>query len=147
MLSVQDVNEILLESHEPPHTKTTEWTYGLLSIAVCLWGIIMSLTLALRSRAQGENHASPALAETVARGTQNCFDRFERCITLAAMTNHMELVLVQNQFARFSLWVSNVGVFAPGRTSLDYRLQEAEDVHRLVRGLLESLNEALEICR
>ncbi|KID95966.1 hypothetical protein MAJ_08107, partial [Metarhizium majus ARSEF 297] len=101
---------------------------------------------ALKNLPQTANPASARLPKTIAVGSGNCFRTFERCSALAATLGPRESALIQNQLARFSLWTSSIGVFAPERASLDYRLQEVDDVHRLVRGLLESLDASLGTC-
>ena len=55
--------------------------------------------------------------------------------------------MVEDQFARFSTWTAGIGVFAPGRASMDYRLRRAPDVQSVVTGLLESLNYRIRTCR
>lgn len=46
-----------------------------------------------------------------------------------------------DQFARFSLWTANIGVFASGLASLDHSLREAQEVHEVITGLLEVLDD------
>uniref|UniRef100_A0A093VD80 Serine/threonine-protein phosphatase n=2 Tax=Talaromyces marneffei PM1 TaxID=1077442 RepID=A0A093VD80_TALMA len=53
---------------------------------------------------------------------------------------------VEDQFARFSLWTANIGVFASGRASLDHRLREAQEVHEVITGLLEVLDDRIQEC-
>ncbi|PYH93865.1 Annexin [Aspergillus ellipticus CBS 707.79] len=47
---------------------------------------------------------------------------------------------IEDQLGRFSIWTSNIGVFATRRASLDYRLRAIPDVQRLVIALLDALN-------
>ncbi|KAH7125707.1 hypothetical protein B0J11DRAFT_312300 [Dendryphion nanum] len=49
------------------------------------------------------------------------------------------VALIQNQTGRFNIWTSNIGVFAPLRLSMDYRLRDAPEIHSLVLKLLHSL--------
>ncbi|CCF42269.1 serine/threonine protein phosphatase [Colletotrichum higginsianum] len=79
--------------------------------------------------------ASPTIADLA----RSCLERFQKCLNKAADVHPRELTLVENQVARFSVWAANIGVFAPGRGSLDHRLREAPDVQDAVGGLLEAL--------
>ncbi|KAL2155506.1 hypothetical protein VTH82DRAFT_248 [Thermothelomyces myriococcoides] len=54
--------------------------------------------------------------------------------------------MVEDQLARFSLWTSSIGVFAPGRASMDHRLREAPDVHDAVITLLDSASDSVRDC-
>lgn len=45
----------------------------------------------------------------------------------------------EEQRARFSIWSANIGVFAKGHASLDYRLRESLDARKLMLDLLKSL--------
>ena len=45
--------------------------------------------------------------------------------------------LFEVQLARFNLWASNIGTFAPYRTSLDCRLRDAPEVTNVIVGLLD----------
>ncbi|KAK6222240.1 serine/threonine protein phosphatase [Colletotrichum tabaci] len=76
---------------------------------------------------------------TIADLARSCLERFQKCLNKAADVHPRELTLVENQVARFSVWAANIGVFAPGRGSLDHRLREAPDVQDAVGGLLEAL--------
>lgn len=78
-------------------------------------------------------------SSTIADLARSCLGRFQKCLNKAADVHPRELTLVENQVARFSVWAANIGVFAPGRGSLDHRLREAPDVQDAVGGLLEAL--------
>lgn len=54
--------------------------------------------------------------------------------------------MVEDQLARFSTWASSIGVFAPGRASMDHRLRYTLDVQGVVMDLLESLTYRIEAC-
>ncbi|KAK2055146.1 hypothetical protein LY76DRAFT_550841, partial [Colletotrichum caudatum] len=68
-----------------------------------------------------------------------CLKSFQRCLEMSVSIHPRERSLVDDQVARFSVWASNIGAFAPGRGSLDYRLREAIEVFDVVAGLLEAL--------
>lgn len=46
---------------------------------------------------------------------------------------------VEDQYGRFNIFARNVGTFADGHASLDYRLRNSEDAQEVTRRLLESL--------
>lgn len=46
---------------------------------------------------------------------------------------------VDEQLARFNIWASNIGVFAHGHASLDYRLRDSPEAKTLMIQLLEGL--------
>lgn len=54
--------------------------------------------------------------------------------------------LIENEFARFSIWSSNIGIFASGRASMDDRLRGEPSIKRLVLGLLEVLQGRIKQC-
>ncbi|OCL12400.1 hypothetical protein AOQ84DRAFT_437031 [Glonium stellatum] len=54
------------------------------------------------------------------------------------------LPLLEDQYGRFNIWARNVGVFASGHASLDYRLREDPQPKALVGGLLEGLQDQLQ---
>ncbi|PGG96607.1 hypothetical protein AJ80_09808 [Polytolypa hystricis UAMH7299] len=82
---------------------------------------------------------------SISDSSRLCLSSFARCLEQTT-PYPLEHALIENQRGRFSLWASNIGVFGPGRGSLDYRLREVDHVHRLVEGLLESLNGLVETC-
>ena len=45
---------------------------------------------------------------------------------------------------RFELWAVNLGLFASGHASLDYRVRDAESIRQALLRFLSSLNEALD---
>jgi hypothetical protein len=48
-----------------------------------------------------------------------------------------------DQRGRFHLWISNIGVFADYRASLDYRLRELRDYRDLVIEILQGVQDCL----
>jgi hypothetical protein len=84
---------------------------------------------------------------TIAGGAELCLHSFEQCLQQAASIHPRELSLVEDQLARFSVWTANIGVFAPGRASMDHRLREVPDVQVVVTGLLEALDDRIQNCR
>ena len=96
------------------------------------------------------------MAETIADRARACFNIYHECLEAipphggeeqrqlfmaSADTNHIPLATrVEMQLGKFNLWTSNIGVFAPLKFSMDYRLRDAPDVRGLVLKLLMSLN-------
>lgn len=89
---------------------------------------------------------STSSGQAIAKAAQACLLSFDSCMHALVALGPKERALVQNQLSRFSLWTASIGVFAPGRASMDHRLRDAEDVSRLVRGLLEALDANLARC-
>lgn len=50
---------------------------------------------------------------------------------------------IQNEFVRFKLWESNIGVLADVHASLDFRLREVPDVAELFLRQLDTIEERL----
>ncbi|KAL1638136.1 hypothetical protein SLS58_008973 [Diplodia intermedia] len=51
---------------------------------------------------------------------------------------------VDDQLARFNIWTCNIGVFASGHASLDYRLRDSPEAKTLMIQLLEGLHRFLK---
>lgn len=84
--------------------------------------------------------------KTIAHAAQFCLESFDVCLGIAEDLGPKEFALIQNQLGRLSLWVSNIGVFALDRASIDYRLRDVPDTHRLIKGLVEVLNRNIQQC-
>lgn len=84
---------------------------------------------------------------TIAETAGACLQSFNKCLALFAVLPSQQQSAVEDQLGRFSIWAANIGVFAPFRASLDYRLHGVADVQRLVRGLLRTLNEHIQQCK
>jgi hypothetical protein len=83
---------------------------------------------------------------TIAEDAGICLHSFNECLAHFALLPPQQQSGIEDQLGRFSIWTSNIGVFAPTRASLDYRLRGVADLHRLVRGLLRTLNEHIQRC-
>ncbi|KAK2778737.1 serine/threonine protein phosphatase [Colletotrichum kahawae] len=57
-----------------------------------------------------------------------------------------ELSLVEDQFARFSVWAATLRIFGANDTCLDHRLREASDLRDMVVGLLNILTHRIQHC-
>ncbi|KAL6796176.1 hypothetical protein GGI42DRAFT_331043 [Trichoderma sp. SZMC 28013] len=78
--------------------------------------------------------------KTVAAAANQCLESFNKCLLQESFIHPREFSLVEDQVARFSTWSSGIGVFAPGRASMDHRLRYAPEVQSIAISLLESLN-------
>lgn len=83
---------------------------------------------------------------TISEKARICLLSFKECLGKMAALDPQRQSLIENEFARFSVWTSNIGVFANGRASMDHRLREAPDVQRLVLGLLDVLHGRINKC-
>lgn len=108
----------------------------------------MSTIASWKSAVKSQTRHAPNVGEvkTIAQVAKFCLDTFDVCLAIAADLGPKEVSLIQNQLVRFSLWISNIGVFALDRASIDYRLQDVPDTQRLVKGLVEVLNGNLQKC-
>lgn len=88
--------------------------------------------------------AAPAVS--VALSANHSLSAFQRCLLAASAVHPRELSMVEDQLARFSTWASSIGVFAPGRASMDHRLRCTSDVQGVVMDLLDSLSYRIEAC-
>ncbi|UKZ74546.1 hypothetical protein TrVFT333_002216 [Trichoderma virens FT-333] len=85
--------------------------------------------------------APPGLNKTtIAAAANQCLESFQKCLFRESSIHPKEFSMVEDQVARFSTWTSGIGVFAPGRASMDHRLRYAPEVQSVTIGLLESLN-------
>ncbi|KAL3472857.1 hypothetical protein BJX99DRAFT_234764 [Aspergillus californicus] len=89
----------------------------------------------------------PDLQDTsLAERARQCLLSFNECQARSTCLLPQAQAAIEDQVGRFSIWASNIGVFAATRASLDYRLREAEDVQRLIFGLLKTLDESIQQC-
>lgn len=71
-----------------------------------------------------------------------CLSDFDALVIVQpASDNHRNCndLNIEEQRARFLIWSANIGIFADGHASLDYRLRENWDARNLMLDLLESL--------
>ena len=50
---------------------------------------------------------------------------------------------VEDQLARFNIWAGNIGVFAEGHASLDYRVRDNDDLRDLILSFFDALKDLL----
>ena len=53
-------------------------------------------------------------------------------------------LLAEDQLGRFRIWAKNIGVFAKGHASLDYRLRDSAEVGLLMIEQLEALQDSVQ---
>lgn len=83
---------------------------------------------------------------TISERARRCLASFQECLAGMTKLGPIRKSLIEDEFARFSIWTSNVGIFASGRASMDYRLRMEPNIQRLVLGLLEVLHGHIEHC-
>lgn len=93
---------------------------------------------------------------TIAARAAACADLFDRFLpdddsleTDMMNNEHVtsRLVWAEDQMARFNLWVTNLGIFALGHASVEYRLRDYPEIYNLVLQLLEALHANLLYCK
>lgn len=83
---------------------------------------------------------------TISGRARRCLVSFRQCLGGMAALDPQRQTLLENEFARFSTWTSNIGVFASSHASLDHRLRRVPSIQRLVVGLLEVIHGRIEQC-
>ena len=86
---------------------------------------------------------------SILKATHQCIQFFRRGLPRAHRDFSSPLdpdsqACLENQFGRFKLWVGNIGVFAGGNASTDYRLRQDEDVKEIMIQMLARLKKNLE---
>ncbi|KAI7778760.1 hypothetical protein LA080_001827 [Diaporthe eres] len=77
------------------------------------------------------------------------FRKVEKALKESAVTAWPDdLLVVESE--RFELWAANMGLFVAGHGSLDYRVQEAEELaqtlRRFMQDLINSLDDVFQLC-
>jgi hypothetical protein len=80
---------------------------------------------------------------------RECCDQFQLLLSIGeeigsvneAEDNIHDVMRVEDQFARFKMWGANIGVFAEGHASLDYRLRDSDETKHFMLDFLVSLSE------
>ncbi|KAH7417504.1 hypothetical protein BKA64DRAFT_301951 [Cadophora sp. MPI-SDFR-AT-0126] len=88
----------------------------------------------------------PSTQASVSDLAELCMLSFQDCLQQSATLHPRELSLSEDQLGRFSLWANSIGVFAPGRASMDHRLREAPEIIEIVAGLLDGLKYSINSC-
>jgi hypothetical protein len=77
-----------------------------------------------------------AVSHIIASATRDCITLFDKMSE--------DNMWAQDQLTRFNIWVNNIGVFARGHASLDYRLRDAPDILDLMMQQVGVLSANLE---
>jgi len=68
---------------------------------------------------------------SIRAGAELCLDHFHKAYELsceAALYKRADFVSVKDQFDRFRIWTSNIGVFGDLHASLDFRVRDHDDI-------------------
>lgn len=82
----------------------------------------------------------PSPGDSIAEIARNVATVFARGRT-KQLEPHLRLEL-ENELGRFKIWAGNLGVFAPGRASADYRLRDDADVKEVLIQMLDRLRQS-----
>ncbi|KFY45073.1 hypothetical protein V494_01165 [Pseudogymnoascus sp. VKM F-4513 (FW-928)] len=83
---------------------------------------------------------------TIAEVARDCMLAFQHALESVASLSPREHSMIEDQLARLSLWSTNIGVFALGKMSMDYRMRDVPDIKAVVTGLLEALQYQIQKC-
>jgi hypothetical protein len=83
---------------------------------------------------------------TIEESARACRQSFDECLLHSDKLSPKQLYSIEDQLGRFSIWAFNSGALASYRASLDYHLRGVADVQRLVRRLLQTLEENIQQC-
>src|ERR1700722_10325736 len=69
--------------------------------------------------------------ETIRENAKACLDLFSQGILLLTQSDASDAQRgLQDEFGRFKLWTSNIGVFTELHSSLDFRLREFSNIKK-----------------
>jgi hypothetical protein len=82
----------------------------------------------------------------IRKSTQECLEQFRLLISISTELGSADKavgdsVCIEDQFARFRMWAGNIGAFAEGHASLDYRLRDNEKTHECMLNFLVALTD------
>ena len=81
---------------------------------------------------------------TIRNGAELCIDLFDQLRTITSIRSDPTiLAAVQDQYQRFKIWSSNIGVFAELHASLDFRIREHDDIRETFLGNLKVIESRL----
>lgn len=82
----------------------------------------------------------PLTQRMISEAAGECLDLFHHCLSKPQLLRHGPInAQLEDQYGRFNIWATNIGVFAAQHASMDYRLREAAEIKDLVVRLLETL--------
>lgn len=87
---------------------------------------------------------------TIGECSKQCFDLFSQSVDATWHLEHDDASFIKNrlqdEFSRFQLWASNIGVFAAVHASLDFRVRGLPDVKELYLRQLDTIECRLKHC-
>jgi hypothetical protein len=87
---------------------------------------------------------------TIGECSKRCLDLFSEGIDTVQHLERADAREIKNsledEFARFKLWASNIGVFAEIQMSLDFRIRELADVKELFLAQFDIIERRLDQC-
>lgn len=85
------------------------------------------------------------LCPTIAEHATQCNTLFHRYMAVPQILP--DPTVMDDQLARFTLWTSNMDVYAPPNVSLDYRLRFSPTVVEIIHQLLDVIVDTLTSCK
>jgi len=85
---------------------------------------------------------------TIAKNTSGCFEAFDLALrSLSAADSNLSSKIsysaLEDQLGRLRVWAGNLGCFAGGHASLDFRLRDVSSVRENIVKILEDLRDCL----
>ena len=87
---------------------------------------------------------SAAVEQTIAECASVCVRIFDQCL-VDELSPDYDNGWIEDQSARFRIWAANLGVFATGHATADYRLRDNDELRNLILQLLSAIRENLII--
>jgi hypothetical protein len=84
------------------------------------------------------------LSPTIAEHAKQCQSLFHKYMVMPKIVP--DLTIMDDQLARFSLWLSNMDVYGPLNVSLDYRLRFSPTAVDIMHQLLDIICDTLLSC-
>jgi hypothetical protein len=85
------------------------------------------------------------LRPTIAEHTTQCQSLFHKYMAMPDIVP--DPTIIDDQLARFSLWVSNMDIYGPLNVSLDYRLRFSPLAADIIHQLLDVICDTLLSCK
>jgi hypothetical protein len=81
---------------------------------------------------------------TIRDAAELCLNSFDHFLSKACTdSDPTTFAAVRDQYQRFKIWSSNIGVFAELRASLDFRVREYDDIKEIFLGHLQIIDSRL----
>lgn len=85
------------------------------------------------------------LYPTIADHTTHCIALFQRYMIVLGLV--LEITVIDDQRARFTLWASDMDIYGPLNASLDYRLRFSPTIVESIHQLLGVICDTLTSCK